>query len=314
MNIRWLRHARVGMVALALVAGGLAAWGAHRHLGAVAHALAEEARQPMRAAVVAADDLGAGAVVDADTAAVREIPVAWLPRDAVLPEDFGAAEGARLARALPRGEVLLWSHLAAARQQSFSSQLAAGRRAVTIAVDEINSLSGMLEPGDVIDLYVSFEHEGRRVTAPLLANVRVLATGRQHDGLADGAERGFATLTLDAAPEDAVRLVAARQQGSIAAMLRHPGDASPAASSRAGDLARLLGLEAPPAKPAPGVPVVFGDRGPASIPGLGETVSSEAARAAHAAFLEREGARGDAVPSTSGASWHGIDAHYEEAR
>ncbi|MBU4610124.1 Flp pilus assembly protein CpaB, partial [Achromobacter sp. GG226] len=253
------------------------------------------ARQPMREAVVAAEDLAAGAVLDARTAAVREVPVAWFPQDAVLPVDFAAAEGARLGRALPRGEIVLWSHLVTARQQPFSAQLAAGRRAVTIAVDEINSLSGMLEPGDVIDLYVSFEHEGRRVTAPLLANVRVLATGRQHDGLADATERGFATLTLDAAPEDAVRLVAARQQGSIAAMLRHPGDAGPAAPSRAGDLARLLGLDRPTRAPAAGVPVVFGDRGPLAIPGLHERVAAPQAWAEHAEFLAQDGRPEDAV-------------------
>lgn len=270
MRTRWQRHAKAGMLALALIAGGFAAWAAHQHLGSVADALAAGARQPMREAVVAGEDLVAGAVLDAQTAAVRDVPVAWLPQDAVLPADFAAAEGARLARAMRRGEILLWSHLVMARQQPFSAQLAAGRRAVTIAVDEINSLSGMLEPGDVIDLYVSFEHEGRRLTAPLLANVRVLATGRQHDGLADAADRGFATLTLDAAPEDAVRLVAARQQGSIAAMLRHPGDVGPAAPSRAGDLARLLGLEAPVAAAPPSIPVVFGDRNPLAIPGLGE--------------------------------------------
>ncbi len=273
----WTRYQRHALLGMAVLAGGLAAWAAHHHLGAVTQALTANARQPMGEAVVAARDLASGAVLDADAAAIREVPLAWLPRDAVLPDDFAAAQGARLARDLPRGEVLLWAHLAAARAAPLSAQLATGRRAVTIAVDEINSLSGMLEPGDLIDLYVSFEHGGRRVTAPLLANVRVLATGRQHGAQGGEDASGFATLTLDASPEDGVRLVAARQQGTLSAMLRHAQDGSAPAPAQAADLAHLLGLErAPPAAPRD-VPVVFGDQGPRAIPGLSQT--SRAGRA-----------------------------------
>src|SRR5690606_12705695 len=74
----------------------------------------------------------------------------------------------------------------------------------------------------------------------------------------------------DASPEDAVRLVAARQQGSISAMLRHAGDAQPATAQVSGDLATLLGI-APQAAVRPrDVPVIFGDRGPRAIPGLND--------------------------------------------
>src|SRR5690606_30674432 len=114
---------------------------------------------------------------------------------------------------------------------SLSARLTEGRRAVTMPVDEINSLSGMLQPGDLIDLYVSFEHRRRRVTAPLLQGVLVLATGPRT--FADGERSqqapgagagGYSAITLDTSPEDAVKLVAARQAGTITAMLRHPRD------------------------------------------------------------------------------------------
>lgn len=227
----------------------------------------------MQAVVVAAADLPAGTLLDAHRVAVRDMPSEWVPADALLPEDFEAAHGAVLGRAVRRGDPILAGFLQRqAVHQPFSSQLAAGRRAVTIPVDEISSLSGMLEPGDLIDLYVSFMHEQRRVTAPLLQGVRVLATGHQrseHDA-GEGYGRGYATVTLDASPEDAVRLVAARQQGSISAMLRHAGDALPATVQASGDLATLLGI-APqePARPRD-VPVIFGDRGPRAIPGLND--------------------------------------------
>lgn len=261
------------MLALAVVAGVVAAWAAQRHLQTLAARLEAAARQPMQAVVVAAVDLPVGTLLDAHGVAVRDMPREWLPADALLPEDFESAQGAMLGRAVRRGDPILGGFLERqAAHQPFSSQLAAGRRAVTIPVDEISSLSGMLEPGDLIDLYVSFMHEQRRVTAPLLQGVRVLATGHQrgeHDA-AEGYGRGYATVTLDASPEDAVRLVAARQQGSISAMLRHAGDAKPATVQASGDLATLLGI-APraPARPRD-VPVIFGDRGPHAIPGLND--------------------------------------------
>nr|MBF0684157.1 Flp pilus assembly protein CpaB [Pseudomonas sp.] len=261
------------MLALAIVAGVVAAWAAQHHLRTLAARLEAAARQPMRAVVVAAVDLSADTQLDAHRVAVRDMPTEWLPADALLPEQFDAAQGATLRRPVRRGDPILAGYLEhRAAHQPFSAQLAAGRRAVTIPVDEISSLSGMLEPGDLIDLYVSFQHEHRRVTAPLLQGVRVLATGHQrgeHDA-ADGYGRGYATVTLDASPEDAVRLVAARQQGSISAMLRHAGDAQPASAPVSGDLATLLGI-APQAVARPrDVPVIFGDRGPRAIPGLND--------------------------------------------
>lgn len=259
------------MLALAVVAGGVAAWAAQHHLQTLAARLEAAARQPMQAVVVAAVDLPAGTLLDAHRVAVRDMPREWLPADALLPEDFDAAQGAMLGRAVRRGDPILAGFLERqAAHQPFSSRLAAGRRAVTIPVDEISSLSGMLEPGDLIDLYVSFMHEQRRVTAPLLQGVRVLATGQQRGELDanEGYGRGYATVTLDASPEDAVRLVAARQQGSISAMLRHAGDAQPAAVRASGDLATLLGIAPQVPTRRPDVPVIFGDRGPLAIPGL----------------------------------------------
>ena len=299
------------MLALAVVAGAVAAWAAQRHLQTLAARLEAAARQPMQSVVVAAVDLPAGTLLDVQRVAVRDMPREWLPADALLPEDFDAAQGALLGRAVRRGDPILAGFLERqAVHQPFSSQLAAGRRAVTIPVDEISSLSGMLEPGDLIDLYVSFLHEQRRVTAPLLQGVRVLATGHQrgeHDA-AEGYGRGYATVTLDASPEDAVRLVAARQQGSISAMLRHAGDAQPATVQASGDLATLLGI-APQAPTRPrDVPVIFGDRGPLAIPGLNDADGASRFRQAQDE-LARAGDDGFAEDLGGMAARNALDAH-----
>src|SRR3546814_6154354 len=103
------------------------------------------------------------------------------------------------------GDAVLEVHTTGQDHAAFSSHLSAGRRAITMPVDAINSVSGLLQPGDLIDLYVSFEYQRRRITAPLLQGVLVLATGAntQYANDSGSARPGaYATVTLDAAPED----------------------------------------------------------------------------------------------------------------
>ena len=272
-------HPRWLVLALAVLAGLAAAWFAYRHLQSVTQALEAGAQQRMRPVIVAAADLPAGTQLHLDHLAVRQMPEAWLPSDVLAPLDHALVEAAVLQHAVREGDPIQWANLAPPAER-FSSRLAAGRRAVTIPVDDMNSLSGMLQPGDQIDLFVSFQHAGERVTAPLLQQMRVLATGhRQED---EGWESGgrYATVTLEATPEESVRLIAARQQGSISALLRHGTDTLATPPELRGDLASLLGLRSAPA-PAPAkrsVPVLFGDRHPGNIPALGESAPVGSAR------------------------------------
>ncbi len=270
----WLslwRDPRALVIGVALGAGLLAAWGARQHLVSVTRSLEAQSRVPTREALVAAGDLSAGTRLGVEQLAVREVPVPWLSAEALLPSDFPAVEHATLQHPLRAGEALLWAHVVAPPER-FSAQLTTGRRAVTIPVDDINSVSGMMQPGDRIDLYVTFDMRGERVTAPLLQRMKVLATGRQTDDdpLALASPSRFATVTLEATPDEAVKLIAARQQGTISAMLRHDTDDLPASGVAQGDLASLLGLSVD--KPAPLeprlIPVLFGDRHPARIPDL----------------------------------------------
>ncbi|MER1968082.1 Flp pilus assembly protein CpaB [Castellaniella sp. GW247-6E4] len=255
------------LAALALAAGLLAAWTLDAHVRERVATIEARARVPMAERVVAAHDLPAGTRLRAEHLALRRMPLEWASSDSLPAAGYGDLLDMTLAAPLKAGDPILRAHTQAA-SPAFSSQLALGRRAITLPVDQINSLSGLLQPGDLIDLYVSFEHQRRRMTAPLLQGVLVLATGRatRFEGDAEGA---YSTVTLDAAPEDVVKLVAARQGGAITAILRHPDD--PQADRRAvrGDLAALLGVApAPPAPRRKGATIVYGTSAGARVPGL----------------------------------------------
>lgn len=271
---RWL------MAAVALIAGLLSAWAARHHIQGRIAQIEAELRVTTVPRLVAARDLEAGLHVEADHLAVRDIPEAWAVSGSLPPEHVDDVGGSVLTHGLRAGEPLLMAHLTSAAPQALSRRVATGRRAITIPVDDINSLSGMLQAGDLLDLYVSFEHQRRRITAPLLQGVRVLATGRYagrageaYAGDAQAADAAaYSTITLDAGPEDAVKLVAARQDGTITAILRHHRDEQPATVAARGDLAGLLGVAAE--RRAPAVAILYGDQ--AGDEGLSE---EDAARA-----------------------------------
>lgn len=238
--------------------GLAAAWLAARYLDERVADLERRHQQPTARAVVPKIDLPAGSLITHDTVAEREVPLDWLHSSAITPEQFERAAGSVLAYPARSGEPLVWPQLEGRRSAGFAARVAPGRRAATLPVDEISSMSGMLEPGDVIDLLVTVQRDPHNLTLPLLQGVSVLATGaRLQPGGSDPQARSFGTITLDLDPEQAAQVVAARTVGKLTALLRAPGDRSPAPAVRTDALA-LLGLAAPPPPASRAVPVIYG--------------------------------------------------------
>ncbi len=260
------------MFLLALAAGVCAAWAARQHIQNRIDLIEAQAKVPSAQRVVAAYDLPAGTKLAAEHMAVRQFPAGSVSSDSVSPERFSELTDNVLLAPLRGGDPILPVHTMLAHRAPFSSRLAEGRRAITIPVDAINSVSGMLEPGDLIDLYVSFEYQRRRITAPLLQGVLVLATGATTQYTSETVQArdgGYATVTLDTSPEDAIKLVAARQSGTITALLRHPGDSRLNQRAVRGDLASLLGVAvAPPGKAPKSAPVIYGNQTVRRLPSL----------------------------------------------
>ena len=273
------------VLALAIVAGLTAAWSARQHIMGHVERLEADARVPMVTRVVAAHDLPVGTRLSADHMAAREFPQTLVPSDSVEISHHSGLVGMVLRSSVRAGDLILPVHARAVEQSAFSNYLGEGRRAITMPVDAINSVSGLLQPGDLIDLYVSFEYQRRRITAPLLQGVLVLATGAQTQALAAGGGHGdgpgggragsyatgnsYTTVTLDTSPEDAVKLVAARQSGVITAVLRHPNDDQPSRKAARGDLASLLGVaNPPPSTSSKRAPVLYGNQNTRRVPKL----------------------------------------------
>ncbi len=254
-----LRVPRAAVLAtLALGAGGLAAGALALHVSERVRQIEARSRLPMVERIVAARALPAGTRLTPDHLAVRSFPAQWVGSDTLPVTRHTELEGRVLTVALAAGDALVPAHTLRP-QAAFSNQLTPGRRAITLPVDQVNSLSGLLQPGDLIDLYVSFDHQRKRLTAPLLQGVLVLATGREtRTGESGTEELSYSTVTLDADPEDVLKLVAARQSGTLTAILRHPQDALADRRAARGDLAALLGVNAPPPPPSRRAVILYG--------------------------------------------------------
>lgn len=120
-----------------------------------------------------------------------------------------------------------------------------GRRAISVPVDNISSLVGMIKPGDYVDvislILLPAMAEGKQAaqpaTVPLFQNVQVLAVGSQlgrpqeaEPGLRrrrEGPESKEAAplITLALSPEETNLLVFVQEQGKIRLVLRSPADA-----------------------------------------------------------------------------------------
>ena len=249
------------VLALALALGGLAAYAASNYLSERMAEIDARANEiDTLQIVVAKASLPAGASITADSVAVREIPRTWAHSGAITPDQYSRAESLTLAYPAAAGEPILWAQLEGRRAPTFSARLQSGQRAVTVPVDEISSLSGMVEPGDRIDIVVSARNETRNFTFTLLQNVAVLATGSHADPEArdaQGQPRSYTTITLDTSPEDAKRVIAAREIGRVTALLRAPGDITPV-STAITDGRKLLGLPDGDGKGISSVPVIYG--------------------------------------------------------
>jgi pilus assembly protein CpaB len=246
------------ILGVAIGVGLLAAFIAQQFISRQLAAIeAKDKNKRMVNVVVAKTDLAKGVKLSAQNVAVRPVPAEYAISSAVMPEQYDRVEGQALAYPAKAGEMIIWSMLEGKRAPTFSTRIEVGRRAMTVPVDEINSISGMLEPGDLVDLMVTVTQKNKKMTLPLLQNVTVLATGQRtgHD-IQSGEKRQYTTVTFDTTVDEAQTVIVARDMGKLTALLRNPNDK--ALMSGKIDLATLMGMKDGTQTMAEGVPVLYG--------------------------------------------------------
>ncbi len=196
-----------------------------------------KAARETRPVVVASRDLAPGETINNSTAAVREFPKEFLHDSALGPTEFNRIDGEALLIGVRAGEPLLPVYTVTRGGAYFSGSIQEGRRALTIEVDELSSIAGMVKPGDVMDLIMTAKppqgtgsavagHQAESFTFPLLSGVEVMATGKAQRGTAGNIE-SYSTVTLNVTPQEANAIIVAKASAKVTAVLRSPKDQDP---------------------------------------------------------------------------------------
>jgi pilus assembly protein CpaB len=144
----------IGAVAFGLVAAALA----YVYLKSEKAALIEKyagADRKQVMVLVAAKDLPKGTVLRREVLSQRKIPAGFVSNDAVPATAFDKYIGRVLEADVSAGKPILKSYLDTGFPVDFSDTVPVGRRALTIQVDDVNSVAGFIRPGNRIDLFVN---------------------------------------------------------------------------------------------------------------------------------------------------------------
>jgi pilus assembly protein CpaB len=219
------RAALFMLMAIGLAGFGAVAWINLRPDQPVQTATASNDKLPV---LIAARPLRAGTLLKPDDLTTelrspRDIPAgARTDSQAVRRELLGAM----IRRNVAKGDIVLSADALNPGDRGFlAAVLSAGMRAITVGVDAVSGLSGLVWPGDRVDLILTQSQDGtdvppsRRISGEtVLHNVRVLAIDQQliQGATSESPETQTArTVTLEVAPADAERVVVAARLGRL---------------------------------------------------------------------------------------------------
>ncbi|MBI4707621.1 MAG: Flp pilus assembly protein CpaB [Candidatus Omnitrophica bacterium] len=209
----------------------------------------------MVAVLVANKDLPRGTVIDPSMVVAQVIPEKYVRPNAATAMD--AVAGMGVIEDILKGEQITANKVTqiegggkqkyTQKESGLAEVTPAGKRAITISVDNISSLAGMIKPGDFVDLIAIIalpnsgpmgvkdnEKQKDKSTVPLFQNVLVLAVGDEilspQAGMifkskgSDKKKDISPLITLALSPEEANLISFVNEQGKIRLVLRSPGD------------------------------------------------------------------------------------------
>jgi pilus assembly protein CpaB len=187
---------------------------------------AETSGGPKVPVLVATRDIKLGESLTQGMLGIRNLPQAYLEERHVRTGDMQAVLGAQVSSALRANEAVLWSDLATRRSAGrvLAGLILPGMRALTINAGSESVFSGLLRPGDRVDVFYSrAQGSGPLATAVLLQNLVVLAVGVDTGETRADRVSGTA-ITLSVTTEQAQLLTHARMSGKLGLVLRNSDD------------------------------------------------------------------------------------------
>lgn len=159
---------------------------------------------------------------------LKKVPLEYLHPQAIQKKE--EAIGTITVMPLVQGEYILQSKIAKRNEvkNGLAYVVPSGKRAVTVAVDEVSGVAGLLKPGDHVDVAATVNiPDGQREiphSLVVLQDIQILAVDKILEDRENPAENK--TVTLAVTVEQSRPLILASQKGNIRLMLRSPADNS----------------------------------------------------------------------------------------
>jgi len=186
--------------------------------------------------IVAKMKIKAGTTIKRSMLTTKKLYKEYVPKDAVRAADSRSIIDHTPKVDIPKGDAIQAAHFSEGGTLTISSRFLApniqkGERGFTIKVDSESGVSGLIRPGDYVDIMGTFKKPGSipmKVTMTILQNIPVLAIGSQvgTTGASSKSRRGstYRTITISASPEEAELLEYCRRTTKLIFVLRNPED------------------------------------------------------------------------------------------
>lgn len=202
--------------------------------------------------VVAKTVIPAKTVITIDMLELKEIPREFLLQGVV-------QDPKEIAGSISRGEITIGEQVTKSKLvgtknsvEGLALMIPTGKRAVSLAINDVSGISGLVTPGDRVDVLSTFELSTKDLTGQVvnatitnlvLQDIEVLAVGQRLTEKTETKDEKVVqevqTVTVAVYLNQAQPLVMASEKGSLRLMLRSPVDKS-TAPLKAFDLRQFL--------------------------------------------------------------------------
>ena len=198
--------------------------------------------------VVPRENIAKGDRLTIDKLASRRVPEQFVPSDAILASDIDSIIDRTLLTGVLYGRPMVWHAVTSTKSRTFSDVVELGRRAMTIKINDVDAIDGLLRPGDKIDVMGTFQLKSLGIAGsagdvdddavmPVLQDVEVIEAarvdknGRRYEtrtdtSSKDGIDLDFTLITMNLNSKQIARVELAQATGGIFAVLRNRADTS----------------------------------------------------------------------------------------
>jgi pilus assembly protein CpaB len=181
-----------------------------------------------RVVLVASHAIAAQTTISADALTRVVKPATSVEPDAVSPEQLALVVGSVALVAIPEGGTITQSRIARPSSVSLEAKVKEGLRAITIPIDQVKGVAGLIQTGDHVDVIAVTNGRGKLkpLARTIMRGVEVLALGDSFAiptaGSGPSPSPNQTTATLEVTPPQADLLALADLNSALRLILRSP--------------------------------------------------------------------------------------------